>query len=116
MLPGELPPSLLAAPGKAVVPREKVRCRAFDAGLELFAERRDVLLRRHIVKELFKKRLPRFVQRLAMGKRVALLAHKSRGKRKIVPNNKTPRRVADDAGENRRYVVDHIDRLTVNGF
>lgn len=116
MLSGKLSPPLFAAPGQPVVPREKVHGRAFDTGLELFAERRDTFFRRHIVKELFEQRFPRLVQRLAVGKCVALLTHKGRGKQKIGANDKALGNVADDARENRRYAVDHIDRLTVKRF
>ena len=114
--PGKLATPLLAAPGQAVMPREKVHGRAFDTGLELGTKRLDALFRRHIVKQLFEKSLPRLVQCLSVGKRVSLLADECRSKREIGADNEALGNVADDAREDRRYVVDHIDRLTVKGF
>lgn len=116
MLPGKLSPPLLAASGQPVVPREKVRRRAFDAGLELGAERRDAFPRRHVVEQLFQQCLPRLVHCLSVGERVPLLADECRSKREIGADNEALGNVADDAREDRRHVVDHIDRLTVKGF
>lgn len=53
MLPSKLPPPLLAASSEPMMLREEIRRRAFDSGLELFAESCNTLFRGHIIKELF---------------------------------------------------------------